>query len=75
MAKGADRLREQGMRKWGRPWLRWEDCVRSDINKVGVVGEWREVTDNRGKWKSIVFKMAEDWYQRTSPLIKGREGE
>ena len=28
MEKRADRLREQGSRKGGRPRLRWEDCAR-----------------------------------------------
>ena len=31
MAKGADRLREQGQRKRGRLQLRWEGCMRRDI--------------------------------------------
>ena len=56
MAKRTDRLREQGMRKRGRPWLRWEDCVRRGISKVGVVGEWRESAEDRGGWRSIVVK-------------------
>ena len=54
MAKRADRLREQGGRKLGRLWLSWEHCVRSDITKVGVCGEWREMAGDRGKWRSIV---------------------
>jgi len=35
--KRVNRLREYGKRKRGRLWLRWEDCVRRDISKVGVV--------------------------------------
>ena len=46
MAKRADRLREQGRRKRGRLRLRWEDCVRCDIHKVGMVGEWRELAED-----------------------------
>ncbi len=38
MTKRANRLREQGRRKGGRAQLRWEDCVKRDISKVGVVG-------------------------------------
>ena len=30
--------------------------MRRDINKVGMVGEWREIGEDRGKWRSIVVK-------------------
>ena len=49
MAKRVDRLREQGRRERGRSWLRWEDCERSEINSVGVVGDWRELAEGRGQ--------------------------
>ena len=49
MAKRVARLREQGRRKRGRPRLRWEDGVMRDIHKVGVVGEWRELAEDRGR--------------------------
>ena len=49
MAMRADRLREHGGRKRSRLWLRWEDCVRTDIHKVGVVGEWSELAEDRGR--------------------------
>ena len=48
MAKRADGLRGQSERKRGRPRLRWEDCARRDTQKVEVVGEWRELTEDRG---------------------------
>ena len=54
LAKRVDGLREQGRRKRGKPQLRWEDCVRRDISEVGVVGEWRELAEDRGKWRSIM---------------------
>ena len=56
MANRADMMREQGGMKKGRPRLRWEDCVRRDIHRVGVVGEWRELSEDRGKRRSIVVK-------------------
>ena len=27
-----------------------------DISKLGVVGEWRELAEDRGRWRSIVVK-------------------
>ena len=36
--------------------MRWEDCVRRDIPKVGVVGEWRELGKDTGRWRSIMVK-------------------
>ena len=51
-----DGLREQVRRKRGRPRLRWKDCVSRDINKVGVVGEWRKLVEDRWRLRSIVFK-------------------
>ena len=48
MAKRVDRLKDQGWRKRSRPWLRWKDCARRDITKVGVVEEWRGLAEDRG---------------------------
>ena len=56
MAKRADRLREQDRRKRGRLRLRWEDCVRRDIRKIGLVGEWSELAEDRGRSWSIIVK-------------------
>ena len=56
MAKRADRLREQCWRKRRRLHLRWDDCVTTDIRKVEVVGDWTELAEDRGKWRSIVVK-------------------
>ena len=30
--------------------------MRRDISKIGMVGEWRELAEDRGKWKSIIVK-------------------
>ena len=56
MAQRVDRLREQGRRKRGRLQLRWEDCVRREIHKVGVVGEWREFAQAKRRWSNIMVK-------------------
>ena len=39
LTKKADALRVEGTMRRGRPRLRWEDCVKTDL--VGVGGEWR----------------------------------
>ena len=59
MPKRVDILRKQGKRKRGRSRLRWKDCVRRDICKVGVVGEWRELAEDRVEWRSIVVKVGQ----------------
>ena len=35
LPKRAAELREQGRRRRERPMLRWEDCVKRDVNKAG----------------------------------------
>ena len=35
LQKRAAELREQGRRRRGRPWLRWENSVKSDVRKAG----------------------------------------
>ena len=30
--------------------------MREDIRKVGAIGEWRELAEDRGRWRSIVVK-------------------
>ena len=34
LPKRATELREQGRRRRGRPKLRWEDCVKRDVQKT-----------------------------------------
>ena len=59
MAKRVYWLREQDRMNRGRPQLRWEDCVRRDIPMVEVIGEWRELAEDRGRWRSIVVKVGQ----------------
>ena len=39
LTKRADARRVDDRRRRGRPRLRWEDCMKSDM--AGVGGEWR----------------------------------
>ena len=53
LPKRATELREQGRRRRGRPRLRWEDCVKRDVEKAGVEGDWKKKTGDRGGWKRL----------------------
>ena len=37
----------------GRPKIRWEDDVLEDIKSMNV-GNWRNVAQNRNRWKKVV---------------------
>ena len=39
LATRADAQKVEGKRRRGRPRMRWEDCVKRDLERVG--GEWR----------------------------------
>ena len=49
LPKRAAELREQGRRRRGRPRLRWEDCVKTDVKKTGDRGRWRRIADEAVK--------------------------
>ena len=34
LPKRAETKKQEGSRKWGRPQLRWEDCVKRDLRKA-----------------------------------------
>ena len=44
-----------GNRKRGRPKVRWEEQVKEDLGKIGIL-EWRNKVKDRNKWKEIVKK-------------------
>jgi hypothetical protein len=44
-----------GKRLLGRPWRRWEDNIKMDIQKVGCRGMvWIELAQDRDRWRSLV---------------------
>ena len=38
-----------------RPWLRWEDNIKMDLQDVGCEGmDWIELAQNRDRWRPLV---------------------
>jgi hypothetical protein len=42
-----------GKRSLGRPRLRWEDCVKRDVGRVDPEANWRELAEDRERWRNI----------------------
>ena len=77
LAKKSDTQKVKRKRRHGRPRIRWEDCVKRDLERVG--GEWRTAAKDRvgdvdrehrerseeRKEKNLMVTMA------TSPLMTG----
>jgi len=36
LAMRADAQKVEGKRRWGRPKIWWEDCIKRDLERVGV---------------------------------------
>ena len=53
LPKKAAELREQGRRRPGRPMLRWEDCVKRDVRKLGEEEDCKKKTRYRGGLKRL----------------------
>ena len=53
LPKKAAELREQGRRRRGRPMLRWEDCVKRDVRKLGEEEDCKKKTRYRGGLKRL----------------------
>jgi len=45
----------KGKRPLGRTRLRWEDCVKREVKKVDPRANWREIAENRIRWREICF--------------------
>jgi hypothetical protein len=45
----------EGKRPFGRPWSRWEDNVKMDLQEVGCGGmDWIELAQERDRWRALV---------------------
>jgi len=42
-------------RRLGRPRLRWEDYVEREIKEVDPRAHWREIAEDRIRWREICF--------------------
>ena len=53
LPKRAAEIREEGRGRRGRPRLRWEDCVKTDVRTTGKEEDWKKKTRDRGGWKRL----------------------
>jgi hypothetical protein len=45
----------EGKRPLGRPWRRWEDNIRMDLQEVGGGGmDWIGLAQDRDRWRAIL---------------------
>lgn len=42
-----------GKRPFGRPHLKWNDCVGKDVETVELDSHWRELAENRDRWQYV----------------------
>lgn len=45
-----------GKRPLGRPRLRWEDRIKKDVKAVDPIVHWREVAEDRERWRKFVLQ-------------------
>ena len=44
-----------GKRPLGRPWRRWEDNIRKDLEERGInAGNWDDSAQDRNYWRALV---------------------
>jgi len=45
----------EGKRPLGRPWRRWKDNIKMDLQEVGCEGmDWIELAQDRDRWQALV---------------------
>jgi hypothetical protein len=55
--RGAYRVlvgKPEGKRPLGRPWLRWEDNIKMDLQEVGWGMDWIYVVQDRDRCRALV---------------------
>jgi len=41
---------------FGRPWRRWVDNIKMDLQEVGREGmNWTDLTQHRNKWRALIY--------------------
>jgi hypothetical protein len=44
-----------GKRQLGRPWSKWEDNIKMDLQEVECGGmDWMELAQDRNRWRTLV---------------------
>ena len=52
----------EGWRPLGRPWHRWEDNIKMDLQEVGCGGmDWIELAQDRNRWQALVNAVMNLW--------------
>ena len=60
LSKRVWKAEEGGRRRRGRPKLRWQDCVKRDLERAGTNGqEWKTIAEDRGRWRALTLKVEE----------------
>jgi hypothetical protein len=45
----------RGKRPFGRPWRRWEDNIKMDLQEVAYKGmDWIDLAQDKGRWRALV---------------------
>ena len=73
MVKRANAQKVEGKGRRGRPRMRWEDCVKRELERVGE--EWRTTAKDRRSWRLVkenVVRESEDKNRRKYDINHGQ---